>query len=189
MRSRTKETIDDDEEDGDQENPPPWLVGTDEVARPKHLDDRPSVTLPDSPGEEVTQKRTLLANVNCRDWEEISHGITIDSGAAETVIPEEMAKLYALMPTPASMAGLEYESATGEPIPNLGEKKIGLCLGDGSYRKMTMQVARGVTKPLGSVSRICAAGHTVVFDDEGSFILNKQSGVKIWRTQKNQFLV
>ena len=48
-----------------------------------------------------------------------------------------------------------------------------------------MQVARGVTKPLGSVSRICAAGHTVVFDDEGSFILNKQSGVKTWLTQKN----
>ena len=65
-------------------------------------------------------------------------------------------------------------------VTNFLEKKIGLCLGDGSYRKMTMQVARGVTKPLGSVSRICAAGRTVVFDDEGSFILNKQSGVKTW---------
>ena len=40
---------------------------------------------------------------------------------------------------------------------------------------MTMQGAP-VTNPLGSVKRTCAAQHTVVFDDEGSFIYNKQTG-------------
>jgi len=33
-----------------------------------------------------------------------------------------------------------------------------------------------VSKPLASVKRIYSAGHTVVFDDEGSFILNKLTG-------------
>ena len=33
-----------------------------------------------------------------------------------------------------------------------------------------------VAKPLGSVKRLCAARHTVVFDDEYSFIYNKDSG-------------
>ena len=36
--------------------------------------------------------------------------------------------------------------------------------------------ASPVTKPLGSVKKICQAGHTVVFDDEGSFTMNKNTG-------------
>ena len=36
---------------------------------------------------------------------------------------------------------------------------------------MTFQAA--VSKPLGSVKRICAAGHRVVFDEDGSYIENK----------------
>ena len=40
--------------------------------------------------------------------------------------------------------------------------------------------ASPVTKPLGSVKKICQAGHTVVFDDEGSFIMNKNTGEVNW---------
>ena len=36
--------------------------------------------------------------------------------------------------------------------------------------------AAEVSRPLASVKRICEAGHTVVFDDTGSFILNKATG-------------
>ena len=36
--------------------------------------------------------------------------------------------------------------------------------------------AAPVTKPLGSVKRICKARHTVVFDDEGSRIWNNTTG-------------
>ena len=36
--------------------------------------------------------------------------------------------------------------------------------------------ASPVTKPLGFVKKICQACHTVVFDDEGSFIMNKNTG-------------
>ena len=33
-----------------------------------------------------------------------------------------------------------------------------------------------VATPLASVKRICAAGHMVVFDEQGSFIYNKLTG-------------
>ena len=49
---------------------------------------------------------------------------------------------------------------------------------------MTFQVA-AFFKPLGSVQRICAAGHTVVFDSEGSYIINKQTGELNWLRNDN----
>ena len=58
-----------------------------------------------------------------------------------------------------------YLSASGDPIPNLGEKNVMLMTESGEHRQMRYQVAP-VTKPLGSVSKICKAGHIVVFDDD-----------------------
>ena len=49
----------------------------------------------------------------------------------------------------------------------------------GSLRMMTFQAAP-VAKPLGSVSRICQAGHVVVFDEDGSYIMNKTTGEINW---------
>eukprot|EP00973_Karenia_brevis_P052565 7302161-Karenia_brevis.AAC.1 len=49
---------------------------------------------------------------------------------------------------------------------------------------MKFQVA-DVTKPLASVTRICQAGHRVVFDSNGSFIEDKQSGHREWLREVN----
>ena len=95
------------------------------------------------------------------------------------MIPHTLVINYAISPTDKSRAGVCYASATGEPIPNLGEQKLPLATVEGSLRAMTFQVAP-VAKPLGSVQRICAAGHTVVFDSEGSYIINKQIGELNW---------
>ena len=40
--------------------------------------------------------------------------------------------------------------------------------------------AAPVAKPLGSVKHICQAGHSVVFDEDGSYILNKIAGEIKW---------
>ena len=45
--------------------------------------------------------------------------------------------------------------------------------------------AAPVTKPLGSVKNICAAGHVIVFDDDGSFILNKSTGETNWLREED----
>ena len=44
---------------------------------------------------------------------------------------------------------------------------------------MTFQAAP-VSRPLGSVKKICRTGHRVVFDDEGSYIYNKTTGEVNW---------
>ena len=53
-------------------------------------------------------------------WQLLS--MAIDSGAAETVIPHRLVSQHLLKETNASRSGLCYSSATGQPIPNLGEQ-------------------------------------------------------------------
>ena len=38
---------------------------------------------------------------------------------------------------------------------------------------LTREESSRVAKPLAAVNKICAAGHTVVFDDDGSYVHNK----------------
>ena len=115
-------------------------------------------------------------------WQKIS--IAIDSGAAATVIPHTMVTEYPIVATAMSEAGVCYVSATGEPIPNLGEQRLPLATVEGSLRAMTFQAAP-VAKPLGSVKKMCQAGHMVVFDDEGSYIYNKQTQEINWLREES----
>ena len=83
-----------------------------------------------------------------------------------------------------SEAGVCYVSATGEPIPNLGEQRLPLATIEGSLRAMTFQAAP-VAKPLGSVKKMCQAGHMVVFDDECSYIYNKNTQEINWLREES----
>ena len=115
-------------------------------------------------------------------WQLLS--MAVDSGAAETVIPHRLVSQHPVRETRASRAGLCYSSATGQPIPNLGEQKLPLVTMEGTLRGMTFQAAP-VSKPLGSVKRICGSGHRVVFDDEGSYVQNKVTGEINWLREEN----
>ena len=115
-------------------------------------------------------------------WQKIS--VAIDSGAAETVIPHAMILGHPIRPTTASMSGVCYASATGAPIPNLGEQVLPLVTMEGTLRAMTFQAAP-VSKPLGSVKRMCKSGHRVVFDDDGSYVENKATGELNWLREED----
>ena len=99
-------------------------------------------------------------------WKKMS--VAIDSGAAGTVMPHTMVTEYPVIETDKSRSGACYSSATGEPIPNLGEQRLPLSTEEGSLRAMMFQAAP-VAKPLGSVKRIRQAGHCVVFDEDGPY--------------------
>ena len=102
--------------------------------------------------------------------------IAVDSGACDNVMDPEKVPTVQLIQTQGSLTGEDdFQSATGEPIPNLGELRVPLITREGTSRGMLFKGAP-VSKPLASVKRICAAGHVVIFDDEGSFILNKRTG-------------
>ena len=49
---------------------------------------------------------------------------------------------------------------------------------------MTLQAAP-VDRPLGSVKRMCQAGHRVVFDSDGSYVLNKATKEVNWLREEN----
>ncbi len=76
----------------------------------------------------------------------------------------------------ASKLGLKYEVANGEIVPNEGQNRLEGFTDDGVPIGVTAQVA-GVNKPLMSVMRTCRSGNTVVFDDDGSYVYNKASGI------------
>ena len=63
--------------------------------------------------------------------------MVIDSGAAETVIPHSLVEQYPVRETEASRNGLNYASATGDPIPHA------ICLF--AYGSMGMGVAAAIS--------------------------------------------
>ena len=68
-----------------------------------------------------------------------------------------------------------YLSASGDPIPNLGEKRFVGTTDEDISRKLTAQVA-DVNTPLLSVRKMMQSGHRVVFDGDGSYIEDKETG-------------
>ena len=146
---------------------PCWAVGSannTDVASKTH-----KVLVPQKPVNALASQEQMESN----GWQLLS--IIIDSGAAETVIPHKQVQGYKIQETSDSKAGLCYASATGDPIPNMGEQILPLGTAEGTWRSMRFQAAP-VERPLGSVMRICEAGHRVVFDaEEGIYILNKKT--------------
>ena len=119
-------------------------------------------------GQCAKRTRKRLNNLE-EGWEQIS--ILIDSGSTETVAPEGILKGYELISTDWSESGKGYSAANGSEIPNLGEKVVRGQTMNGMWCSMKFQVC-SVTKPLGSVSRMCQAGSRVIFcpPEEGSYI-------------------
>ena len=120
-------------------------------------------------------------------WQKLS--LAIDSGAAETVIPFNEVHEHPILETTSSKNGVTYASATGAPIPNLGEQVLPLLTEEGSLRSMTFQAAP-VDRALGSVKRMCSSGHRVVFDDDGSYIVHKATGEVNWlREERGNYML
>ena len=99
----------------------------------------------------------------------------VDSGATVPVIPGSVGKGYEILEGAASRAGVSYEVANGEFLPNLGEKNLAVITQEGTLRGYSTQVA-DVSKPLQSVRHLHKSGHVVVFDGPDSFMVNKYSG-------------
>ena len=106
-------------------------------------------------------------------WERLRS--VMDSGASITVVPPSVGKLYATEASPASRAGVQYQVANGDELPNLGQKFLPLVTSEGTTRGMLCQVA-DVTMALQSPRALHASGHMVVLNGPNSFVLNKISG-------------
>ena len=111
------------------------------------------------------------------EWEYME--AILDSGATVTVIPPSVGKDYEIVRGEAAEAGVKYEVANGEEIPNLGEKLMAVVTAEGSMRGLRAQVA-DVNKPLQAVRSLVRAGHMVVFgageNGDQNYVLNKFTG-------------
>ena len=95
------------------------------------------------------------------------------------MLPPHVGRGYEIQPGEASKAGVRYEVANGEEIPNLGETNLLVMTGEGTWRGLKAQVAE-VSKALQSVRGLVKAGHLVVFGDGNDgcqhYVLNKTTG-------------
>lgn len=113
----------------------------------------------------------------------------MDSGAAESVAPVELAPWVKLEASEGSRRGQTYLAAGGEKLPNLGEKKLEVFTSEGRPATATFQCA-DVTRALSSVSKICDRGNRVVFDVDGGFIVDKSSGARTnFRRENNVYVL
>ena len=129
-----------------------------------------------------------LNSVGKDEWISLPYDLVIDSGAAETVIPLSWLGSHPIEESPDSRAGAYYTAANGERIDNEGQRIFTLATSEGVVRKMTFQVCKS-SKALGSVSKICKAGHRVVFDDDGSYIEDKKNGEIMWLVERDGLFV
>ena len=110
--------------------------------------------------------------------------MAIDSGAVDSVGPKSMAEDISIKDTPASRAGLKYRAANGTSIDNSGEKTIQGVTKQGRKVGMTFQIA-DVTKPLGAVRAMLAAGNKVVFEKGNSYIEDKTRTIRTPIEERN----
>ena len=96
--------------------------------------------------------------------------MAVDSGACATVADPDDLPNYPVVETPQSKAGEAFAAASGDPIPNLGSMKIPIVTRELTQRLMSVTAAP-VLKPLMSVKQLCKTGHTVIFDDDASYII------------------
>ena len=115
------------------------------------------------------------------EWEPFE--VIMDSGANVSVGPRDVGVKagYQVQEGEASRAGVCYTAANGGEIPNLGERFLAVLTEEGTVRGVEQQVA-DVTKSLEAIRANVKAGHTVVFDDDGtgrgvgSLMVNKTTG-------------
>ena len=126
-----------------------------------------------------------ICQVNHAKGERLS--ITIDSGAAESIMPQGKCADY---PLSAGMwTGSEYGTADGGVIRNLGERLLVMDVQNGATRGMQFQVGDKATKALGAVSRIADKGNRVVFEASHGYIQSKQNGACTYFDRKDDVYV
>ena len=115
---------------------------------------------------------SLLMAVQPEEWKELK--LTVDSGAGESVIPTTEATNVPL--EDGDRIGCKYEVANGEIIRNKGQRRCAVVTRDCNPPKMLKLQVSDVNKGLLSVIELVKSGHRVVFDQEWSYIMDKESG-------------
>ena len=121
------------------------------------------------------------------EWESVE--FTVDSGAAESVVPSSSLTSVSTEQGEKSRRGVEYESACGTSIPNEGEKVCRISTDDAPTEKIAVLQVANIGKSLLSVSRMVDKGNVVVFAPNGSYIYNQTTRESTWLRRKGNLYV
>jgi len=151
-------------------------LGGGRVSKPKGIKDGSCYLL--QKAAETKPLNPFLAPAPDRNgWVKVT-GV-MDSGASESVAPPSMCPHYPVEPSPGSISGQKYLSASDDLISNLGQQHLEIVTEDGSEGMAKYQVA-DVSRPLNAISEICDGGgehgQVVMFGKYGGEILNLESG-------------
>ena len=119
-------------------------------------------------------------------WQRIE--AVMDSGAADSVAPASMAPWIPVEESPGSRKGQHYLSASGDRIPNLGQKRLSVVTEEGHPTCTTYQIA-DVTRPLCAVSRMCDSGNKVIFHKDGGYVESPDGKKTAFRRERNVYLL
>jgi hypothetical protein len=126
-------------------------------------------------------------SISAGRWTKIS--AIVDSGAVEHVLPERWLPSIQMEASPGSKAGKKYLSATGQEIPNLGQKALTGKTREGQTRGIIFQVAP-VRKPLMSVAKMNEAGNDVNLRGDRPHIMNvKTKAITALRREGKTFIL
>jgi hypothetical protein len=143
------------------------------------------------PAQNEDKKEHLMIKLRKRlqSMVQIKKGLTIDSGAADHVMPLGWLIWILVVASAGSLKGLHYVAASGTRISNMGQQTVNCLTRNGTWAQWIFQVA-AVNKPLVSVSKLIDDGWRVVFDEEASYIKHKQTGNVInIRRERGVFVV
>ena len=107
-------------------------------------------------------------------WQRVS--AIVDSGACNHVGPITLGKQFPLLEAAASRDGQHFSGADGSKMRNLGCKDIEASTDNGDWLGARIQIADKVKRTLLSVGKLVDSGNTAIFDNDGSYIVNKQTG-------------
>ena len=129
-------------------------------SKPKKLERR-RVDFDDEDSDD--EEEQMVCSMTGQSLESLPFPVVIDSGACASVMPIGWCKHVPPQRTSQSESGEYFRAASGTKIFNEGQRCVSMMTREGAWRDVNFTVC-DVAKALGSVSQMCRAGHTVVFN-------------------------
>ena len=102
--------------------------------------------------------------------------VTMDSGCGKSVIGKKLIAGHSISPSPGSKAKQNFVGPGGERYPNEGQVRVPMVNENGQPCHGNYQVTEALTKPLAAISDSCDKGNIALFDNDGSFLIRRDSG-------------
>ncbi len=97
---------------------------------------------------------------------------TLDSGAAESVMPENLLEQFPIKP---GKSGERYVAANGSKMPNRGERLVTFLTDENQRRSARFQIT-DVNKILIAMKKVTKMGHKVILEEDGGWMVHKKTG-------------